>query len=424
MKRFNLLFIIFIIFLLQSCKKEYFSTSGSVKLNIRGSEDFSYDYNYSDSFFIKDDYNIDLARISLISSLIPSEKVKEDFSLDPFYKQIGFDDYYISKSFNEPPSFSSCAFIFTHKKIDDFDLVNIAVRGHNYTLEWFSNLDLGENLIHKGFDESSRILIKELDEYLSRYDINHLKLWFTGYSRAGAISNLCAKHYIDLNYNVYCYTFESPNNTQEEKLDYNIYNLYNTNDLVTMIPPTNFSYNIYGKRIKINNIDYNELNNKQNKFKLKDIDLYEFSLLPILFKTDFKKKNESVTLESYFPKIYNLLVSIGLDSKAHYNEIYNNLSYIAKLFIINDIDIKNLNLEISDFWGNHIGEKIKGYLDKSSIEYDSILLNKGIEDLNNINKKMINNSNQENLDTIITLYKNIEVITFNHLSVITYLYLN
>ena len=143
------------------------------------------------------------------------------------------------------------------------NLIVVAVRGSYDTDEWISNFGVGNewyNIVgingggyHVGFTFGWVALWNALHEYI--WD-NHLigvtrenLFLVTGHSRGGAIANLLAvtlNH--DPNYdfmssstNVFAYTFASPNVSNSpssvRRRENNIFNIINTRDIVTSVPP-------------------------------------------------------------------------------------------------------------------------------------------------------------------------------------------
>ncbi len=169
-----------------------------------------------------------------------------------------FKDIYTSgynDSLND--SSSKAAYVFSTKKFETFTLVSVIIRGGNYGCEWVDNFNVSGNdkNIHNGFYISAQNIAAGLKNYTNVYH-SKLKIWITGYSRGGAISNLLSAILKDCreytNCDIFTYTFASPRVSNENvnylkspKFDY-IFNIINPFDPVPMIPPEQWKYYRYG----------------------------------------------------------------------------------------------------------------------------------------------------------------------------------
>ena len=145
-------------------------------------------------------------------------------------------------------------------------LVCVIIRGTNGTIqEWQSNFDVGttdnygsttgwtSSTNHMGFD----ITANRLDAWLTNYLIDNGILtankafWITGHSRGGALANLLAAKRVDAGYEVYAYTFASPNTTTKGGANSDakyqcIFNVINTDDLVPQLPMEAWGFKRFG----------------------------------------------------------------------------------------------------------------------------------------------------------------------------------
>lgn len=178
-----------------------------------------------------------------------------DLDYDQYTNPTGETDQHVSEMFVAYKTISDGA---TTKK-----LIAIAIRGTNGTLdEWQSNFDLGGASTpqsewtnpnnHMGFDITANRLDDKLDEYMETYDLtkNNSVLWITGHSRGGALANLIASKRCVTGHTVFAYTFASPATTTSTTADSSsyscIFNIINTDDLVTMLPMENWDFVRYG----------------------------------------------------------------------------------------------------------------------------------------------------------------------------------
>ncbi len=116
---------------------------------------------------------------------------------------------------------------------------------------------------HRGFDVCATRILKYVENYymtkvkpvLDEDPGYTLAYWITGHSRGAAVGNLIASYLIDLEKEVYAYTFATPYNTANteanaEKYDC-IFNLVNSNDFVPMLPMPEWGFTRYGKTASV-----------------------------------------------------------------------------------------------------------------------------------------------------------------------------
>lgn len=153
-------------------------------------------------------------------------------------------------------------------------LIAIAVRGANYEKEWTSNVTLGDGSAAdgeaQGFSNAADQVMDAVDYYIHRYGLQEkvrqgkVKFWVSGFSRAGATSNLTSKRLVE----TYCYTSDGASPTGNEVFAYPveapkggtdnaekladkscyyvIHNLINTADLVPLVGPKEMGFKRYG----------------------------------------------------------------------------------------------------------------------------------------------------------------------------------
>ena len=177
--------------------------------------------------------------------------INEDYILDTAYNP-GIDDGH---------NMGVC--IGNKELSDGSTLIAIALRGAGYGCEWIGNFTvMGSTKYHIGFYRASQKVLLHLYHYIKNYNLSgkKVKVWITGYSRAGAVANLTAAYLCDngvagcdcdSSY-VYAYTFEAPQGTKAE--DYHaqrysgIWNIVNPIDPVPMFAmTTSWGYNRYGE---------------------------------------------------------------------------------------------------------------------------------------------------------------------------------
>ena len=232
---------------------------------------------YDDSFFHGNnaEFNADIALASHAMALATFNG-DEDYSqrskyLRDLWKKEGFEKISMNKSFYERPGTDTIGFGIASKKIQllggYFTLIAVAVRGGNYEGEWTSNVTVGEEGDSKGFSEASAQVIQGIGEFIHDYKIKgHIKIWISGYSRAGITSNLTAGNILKnldnpdylsnkVSYtenDIYAYCFEPPLGVftgVEEASSYlfkGIHNFINYNDLVPLVAPSEWGFTRYG----------------------------------------------------------------------------------------------------------------------------------------------------------------------------------
>ena len=150
-----------------------------------------------------------------------------------------------------------------HLRDKDGDVIVLGIRGLSYTYEWISNINLGKEGDHAGFTSAAKKVYDGLKDYIQKncaesYKNKTLKLWISGYSRAGAVSDVLAYYILtgleaDSTYtkldiaqkNVFVYTFNTPKSLcQAHAQAYtNVFNVISNADLVTYIAPE--KYGVY-----------------------------------------------------------------------------------------------------------------------------------------------------------------------------------
>ena len=172
-------------------------------------------------------------------------------------EDIGFKDI-TAEEMEEKPTLSSIGTVIAHKEVDNSNLVVVAIRGEKYDSEWGNNFIVGESGNAKGFDDSSKKVIDRLKTYISKNNLDNVKVWIAGYSRAGAIANLMGV-YINNNLDefkttandLYIYTFEAPAASKDTNTYDNIYNVKSINDFIPFVYPVEWGFQNNGKEIKL-----------------------------------------------------------------------------------------------------------------------------------------------------------------------------
>ncbi|MCR5122541.1 MAG: hypothetical protein K6B74_09005 [Ruminococcus sp.] len=212
-------------------------------------------YYYSDNYFnAADGENKHLAAMSMALTLSVMENhgaaLVTDLLTDIGFKDISHDDM------DGAPARDTIGSAIAHKTAGDTELIAVAIRGGSYEKEWASNLTAGTEGSIKGFDDAKEKVLARLKDYIKEHDLKNVKIWITGYSRAGAVADL-AGAYIDdhpeefgtSGKDLFVYTFESPRASADPTVYDNIFNYRNKNDLVNYVYPEEWGICSCGKDV-------------------------------------------------------------------------------------------------------------------------------------------------------------------------------
>ena len=249
-------------------------------------------YKYSDSFFAgkANVYNPQLATMSMslaFAAFGADDSIRGFEYADDNVKEVltncKFTNYK-QYNYHQKPTQDSIGCVIAKKKISGNTLIVVAVRGGGYGAEWASNFTVGKSGDHQGFNQSATTIYKYLAEYISSNNISgNVKFWITGYSRAGAVSNLLAakldRTIINKNISydknsVFAYCMATPagadtrNDPHNTKYN-NIFSIINYHDLVPCVAPFFWEFDRYGvtKVLDYSDTDYTEREQKMiNRF--------------------------------------------------------------------------------------------------------------------------------------------------------------
>ena len=237
------------------------------------SDGFTFDTYYNDSYFLLDNREVheEIALASHAMALATFNGDEDYTTRSRFLRNLWnnehFDNIWMSETFYQKPTTDSIGYGIASKKIEDFTLVAIAVRGGNYDGEWASNFTIGETGNAQGFDEASDTVVAGIKNYLANNNIaGHIKIWISGYSRAAITSNMTAGKLLNETVNgvhqgdaytyssddVYAYCFEPPMGVQislndaRADLYHGIHNFLNYNDFVPLVAPFEWGFVRYG----------------------------------------------------------------------------------------------------------------------------------------------------------------------------------
>lgn len=276
-----------IIFSLFSCQKSTTNVPSYTFSYCSGSEtDYKNKCYYTDDYFSEPSttYNASLATASLclaMSSFASNiNKNNSDYTYryknaDSLFKSVGFTNVSTNEDYLKKPETDTIGVVYAKKSIGDATMIGIGIRGANYQQEWSSNFTLGkysDNQYHQGFYKAATDLLSGLNTYIADQSITgKIKIWISGYSRAGATANLTSglldKSLVDNSHilgdnvsyakeDVYAYCFEAPQGAYYDKdaddievkgENYNnIFNIINSYDPVPKVAMNYYNFTRFG----------------------------------------------------------------------------------------------------------------------------------------------------------------------------------
>ena len=273
--------------------------------------------------------------------------------------------------------------------IDDFTVFAVSFKGHRYRREWANNLRLGESGNHEGFMLTATNVYNTLLTYISNE--HNYKLWFSGYSRGGALSNILSYLVLsntDLGINetnLYTYTFAATRGlTKENAKPYkNVFNLYNSADILSNFAPEAFGLYRCGTDIDF----FDEHLDEYIPSFSEEMDIGKFSPSKGLYKNDkeftayFIRQLLKEDTETFDPEKY----PYDLCTRAHYYQVQDYISYLLAhvlgmpyyLTILNeefkDVTTSEIASYLSDN-GEKLYEKFKDIFDKHNVDYEDDML--------------------------------------------------
>ena len=339
--------------------------------------------NYTDKYFkyTASTFKKDLMLLSFGATNAAVEKEEGQ----QFFSRIGFTPIYISPDYDAIKTKDSIQYIIAKKVIDDFSVFAVSFKGHRYNQEWENNLNLGESGNHAGFMEAATKVYNNLLTYISNE--HNFKLWFSGYSRGGALSNVLS--YLVMNNtslginetNLYTYTFAATRTlTKDNAKPYkNVFNLFNSADILSNFVPE--KYELYRCGIDIDIFD-EHLDDYTSSFS-------EEMVLPKFTKNKNLYQNDK-EFTAYF--LSELLIEdtetyprdkypYDLNTRQHYYEVQNDVSYLLShvlgmpyyLTILSE-EFKGLTTsEIMSYLsddGENLYNKFKEIFDDHNVSYE------------------------------------------------------
>ena len=358
-------------------------------------------------------FNKDLALMSFVATANSGQK-KE---MKKFYNQIHFKDHYYTEVYDTGSGVNTYGFYLASREIDDFTLLALSFRSYDYTLEWVSNVELGESGNHAGFDFATTNALVEFNRVVNeRYAGKKLKLWVNGFSRGGAEANMFTTKLLNDNSfgftmdNVYCYTFEAPACFSAENVRYdykNIWNCANSGDVVVSVPPSDYGLYRSGTDVDTLRNDFDKLYaDYMHEIYPHDPDKAQeyIDMIPA-FEANSKYKNEKEFMQELIHRILTTEdPNFGIQTRAQYvahlqtaamfmMELFYGMDTFAFYYIVNDFQNRYLDTEahmlrlagiLMQEEGKGLYDIMKTYLDFVEYEYNDNDLKKTCLTLYNV----------------------------------------
>lgn len=304
---------------------------------------------------------------------------------ETFYSGMYFGNFYHYGY--ETTSKHSVAYTFATKSMEEYDVIAVTIRGDNYGKEWANNFDIGKTGNHYGFSLRATEIFYDLVRYVNNSieEGRDIKVWTTGYSRAGGISNVLS----DLimreapfslgESNLFTYTFEAPAGiSQANKVEYpNVFNIINSRDIVTRIPPVEYGFVRCGTDVDIFVDNFEEVihnfdedipvpaftpNNAKYKNELEFINWFKSGLLVNTDDASASLSTRGNYVDNYQDHISYLMLfyfSLPQETVMHIKEALESLEGIEFLILLSEDGIYN---------------KISPILDRDGVSYDETKL--------------------------------------------------
>ena len=247
-----------------------------------------YDYDdymyYDDSIFDMEasQFNPKLASASIgfamasFASMDATDYANKSQNAKRLLTSIGFTDFDVNENYKKKPGADTIGLLAAKKQIGEYTVVAIGIRGAAYYSEWASNFTLGnrDDHYHQGFYQAAEEYVSWSKKYFETHNITgKVKIWTSGYSRAGATCNIASGLFADMlnkgekpfgdkveltRNHFYSYCFEAPKGAPRivdskgkvtaKSADYNnIINMVNVNDPVPMVAMTELGFTRYGR---------------------------------------------------------------------------------------------------------------------------------------------------------------------------------
>ncbi len=297
-------------------------------------------YYYNDDYFKQSGtiYNEHLLTMSYNLSL-SSFGLKSSKNVTKLYEDLGFDNIVINDLI-EQPSPDTIGTAIAHKQIGKYNLIAVSIRGEKYETEWINNFIIGKTGNAKGHNDASIIVINRIKDYITDNKLDNIKIWVSGYSRAGSIANLIGI-YINNNLqefnttkdDIYIYSLSPLASSEDDTIYNNIYTIINKNDLISLLYPKEWNLHTNGKIIYIGK----DLSIKTKYGLLKEIPYKDITINKFL-KEYLSLLTKKLTRETYADNLEEPIINL---MKIYYNKTPEERDSIID-FIQQDIFSDNI----------------------------------------------------------------------------------
>lgn len=354
-------------------------------------------FDYSDSLFDKPAtiYNPKLTKLSMCltnSAFVGAMSGMSDESvsyrtIEGFMECTGYNDLEKNRAFFEVATRDSAKFVLANKTLDNGDrVIVIGLICGDYGAEWAGNFHVGDGsdteMLHRGYYVSSSEVIEFTKDYLEKYDISgHIKIWISGFSRAGGIANILAgrigtalvrgEHIFGdrvtfTKEDVYAYCLEPIQGAWYEEgcglpnphsSDYdNIWNTISYNDLIVKLIMKDYGFKRFGKDVRLpsqEDEDYMELLPKmlhhfnvmdhgKHSHKVHLVDDFEMKTLSWRFKVVPDKTKLDWTQGEFLDVFFTGLSDTLGDREKYVREMEGGICFLVEFFTTR----KNIKKEV------------------------------------------------------------------------------
>ena len=356
-------------------------------INSEREDPYNLEFTYDDNYFLKDAkaYDKDLSLLSFGSAIATESKE----ATVAFFNAGQFNDI-TPYGYESAPTADSVGYTLSHKNINGSELIAINVRGLSYGMEWQNNFLIGETGDHVGFITRANDIYQSIQSYITAKGIkNTLKLWISGYSRGGAVSNalasviLRAENPIVAQSDMFVYTFEAPAclDTSNCIAYENVHNIINVNDLIPRVPPAKYGLGKCGVDYPIYDEDVSNIVKELDE----DLVIPEFAQVESVDadSNTVTLHNDTELVDFITDAIFNYKASEGQEEytantrEEYYNNFQDDLGYmIGLIFALSSetrsemlADLSGTNVLIIVSSDEDMSDFLKVYLDKDSISY-------------------------------------------------------
>ena len=215
-------------------------------------------YYYSDGYFQDSSIgeNSHLASMSMALAFSTFENGGSSYVRDLFGK-IGYGDIAVG-DMDDTPTRDTIGTAIAHKNVNGQEIVAVAIRGSRYYSEWAANLTAGAQGDIEGVAKPAETVIARIRDYISANKLQNVKLWITGYSRAGSVADLVGvyvnehpEEFGTTQEDAFVYAFEPMHCAADSTYYGNIICYLNKNDIVGYVYPESWGMHLNGAVIPL-----------------------------------------------------------------------------------------------------------------------------------------------------------------------------